>query len=99
MTVLPVPVVGSVANDSTTSTGSRQCCVDAFVWCTYSRKKAGNLNRNLRTDYRQIPHAQDSGILPLTNKMTGIGAELAGMQEFLQEYGTKGYRKCTDSHQ
>jgi len=40
-------------------------------------------------DYRQIPHAQDSGILPLTNKMTGIGAELAGMQEFLQEYGTK----------
>jgi len=40
-------------------------------------------------DYGQIPLGQDSGNLPLTNKMTGIGAELAGMQEFLQEYGTK----------
>jgi len=40
-------------------------------------------------DYRQMPLAQDSGNLPLTNKMTGISAELAGTQEFLQEYGTK----------
>jgi len=40
-------------------------------------------------DGLQIPLPQDSGILPLTNKTTGIGAELAGTQEFLQEYGTK----------
>ena len=62
------------------------CCLCGVV-C--SRKKAGNLNWNLQMDYRQIPLAQDSGNLPLINIMTGISAELARMQEFLQEYGTK----------
>jgi len=62
------------------------CCL-CGVEC--SRKKARNLNQNLQMKDRQILLAQDSQNLPHITKMTGIGVELARMQEFLQEYGTK----------